>query len=201
MAVTAILKICFELFLLNEKGNDSKLAAILFMFIIFPCHCAVYMYEIMILQKPLTQLTPNFTLILLLKCDWVYSNDHAPLTVMPYIIFFFKIKNCLKDDLFISCDDRIGKMLHYICIFAVAVSLSWATRGLWASCLYFLFLFSDNYWCWMWDRYYQYDVCKTCWTKKGKKFPCCPLLFFCWVCRYDLPVIRMCRKIENACNG
>ena len=31
---------------------------------------------------------------------------------MPYIIFFFKIKNCLKDDLFISCDDRIGKMLH-----------------------------------------------------------------------------------------
>ena len=31
---------------------------------------------------------------------------------MPYIIFFFKIKNCLKDDLFISCDDRIEKMLH-----------------------------------------------------------------------------------------
>ena len=29
---------------------------------------------------------------------------------MPYI--FFKIKNCLNDDLFISCDDRIGKMLH-----------------------------------------------------------------------------------------
>ena len=29
------------------------MATILFMFIIFPCHCAVYMYKIMILQKPL----------------------------------------------------------------------------------------------------------------------------------------------------
>ena len=92
------------------------MAAILFMFIIFPCHCAVYMYKIMILQKPISQLPPNFTLILLLKCDWVCSNDHAPLTVMPYIIFFFKIKNCSNDDLFISCSDRIGKMMHNICI-------------------------------------------------------------------------------------
>ena len=32
---------------------------------------------------------------------------------MPYI-FFFKIKNCLNDDLFIICNDRIGKMLHDI---------------------------------------------------------------------------------------
>ena len=38
----------------------------------------------------------------------VCSNDHAPFTGMPYI-FFFKIKNCLNDDLFISWDDRIGK--------------------------------------------------------------------------------------------
>ena len=51
----------------------------------------------------------------------VCSNDHAQLTGMPYI--FFKIKNCLNDDLFISCDDRIGKMLHNICISAVAMSL------------------------------------------------------------------------------
>ena len=50
----------------------------------------------------------------------VCSNDHASLTVMPYI-FFFKIKNCLNDDLFISCDDRIGKMLHNICISAYLV--------------------------------------------------------------------------------
>ena len=63
----------------------------------------------------------------------VCSNDHAQLTGMPYI-FFFKIKNCLNDDLFISCDDRIGKMLHNICISAVAMSLRWATRGAWASC-------------------------------------------------------------------
>ena len=52
----------------------------------------------------------------------VCSNDQAQLTGMPYI-FFFKIKNCLNDDLFISCDDRIGKMLHNICISAVAMSL------------------------------------------------------------------------------
>ena len=78
----------------------------------------------------------------------VCSNDHAPLTVIPYIIFFFKIKNCLKDDLFISCDDRIGKMLHNICISALAVLLRWATRGPWASCLFLLTtasaLFSRN---------------------------------------------------------
>ena len=29
-------------------------------------------------------------------------------------IFFFKTKNCSNDDIFISCDDRIGKMLHNI---------------------------------------------------------------------------------------
>ena len=52
----------------------------------------------------------------------VCSNDHDQLTGMPYI-FFFKIKNFLNDDLFISCDDRIGKMLHNICISAVAMSL------------------------------------------------------------------------------
>ena len=39
----------------------------------------------------------------------VCSNDHAQLTGMPYVVFF-KIKNCLNHDLFISCDDRIGKM-------------------------------------------------------------------------------------------
>ena len=27
-------------------------------------------------------------------------------------IFFFETKNCSNDDIFISCDDRIGKMLH-----------------------------------------------------------------------------------------
>ena len=52
----------------------------------------------------------------------VCSNERDQLTGMPYI-FFFKIKNCLNDALFISCDDRIGKMLHNICISAVAMSL------------------------------------------------------------------------------
>ena len=33
------------------------------------------------------------------------------------------------------CDDRIGKMLHNICISAVVMSLRWASRGLWAFCL------------------------------------------------------------------
>ena len=49
-------------------------------------------------------------------------------------IFFFKTKNCSNDDLFIGCDDRIGKMLHNICISAVVMSLRWASRGPWASC-------------------------------------------------------------------
>ena len=72
----------------------------------------------------------------------VYSNDHAPLTVSVSLfkwscsidcqahIFFFKTKNCSNDDIFISCDDRIGKMLHNICMSAVAMSLRWA------SCIY-----------------------------------------------------------------
>ena len=50
-------------------------------------------------------------------------------------IFFFKTKNCSNYDIFISCDDRIGKMLHNICMSAVAISLRWANHGLWASCL------------------------------------------------------------------
>ena len=38
---------------------------------------------------------------------------------------------------FISCDDRIGKILHNICISAVAMSLKWATRGPCSSCFFF----------------------------------------------------------------
>ena len=51
-------------------------------------------------------------------------------------IFFFKTKNCSNDDIFISCDDSIGKMLHNIRMSAVAMSLRWVNRGPWASCLY-----------------------------------------------------------------
>ena len=49
-------------------------------------------------------------------------------------IFFFKTKNCSNDDIFISCDDRIGKLLHSICMSAMAMSLRWANCGPWASC-------------------------------------------------------------------
>ena len=54
----------------NCSDWKSKMAVILLIFIIFPCHCAVYMYKIMILEKPLSQFPTNFALILLLKCDW-----------------------------------------------------------------------------------------------------------------------------------
>ena len=43
----------------------------------------------------------------------VCSNDHAPLTGMPYILFF-KIKNCLNNNLFISCDDRKNVAQHLL---------------------------------------------------------------------------------------
>ena len=38
-------------------------------------------------------------------------------------ILFFKTKNCSNDDRFIGCNVRIEKMLHNICISAVAISL------------------------------------------------------------------------------
>ena len=109
------------------------MAIIWFIFIIFPCHCAVYMYKIMILQKPLSQFPPNFTLILLLKCDYSLFKWSCSIDCQAHI-FFFKTKNCSNDGIFISCDDRIGKMLHNFCMSAVAMSLRWANRGLWASC-------------------------------------------------------------------
>ena len=68
----------------------------------------------------------------------IYSNGHAPLTVLPIYgeiiiikntFFFFKTKNCSNDDPFISCNERIGKMLHNICIsvsgYVTQVSEKW----------------------------------------------------------------------------
>ena len=60
---------------------------------------------------------------------WLCSTD-CPVHI------FCKTKNCSNDDLFIGCDDRIGKMFHNICISAVVKSLRWASRGSWASCLH-----------------------------------------------------------------
>ena len=63
----------------------------------------------------------------------VCSNGHAPLTVMPIygkimiikkISFYFSNdENCSNDDAFISCNEGIEKMLHNICISALAISL------------------------------------------------------------------------------
>ena len=136
------------------------MAIIWFIFIIFPCHCAVYMYKITILQKPLSQFPPNFTLILLLKFRNHLADFHqishwsfcwnvfdslfkwsCSIDCQAHI-FFFKTKNCSNDDIFISCDDRTGKMLHNICMSAVAMSLRWANCGPWASC--FFIWFSSN---------------------------------------------------------
>ena len=60
---------------------------------------------------------------------------------MSYIHVVFKIKNCLNDDLFISCDDRIGKNvaehLHICSGYVTQVSDPWPV-GL---------LFSDQFCC------------------------------------------------------
>ena len=65
---------------------------------------------------------------------WSHSTD-----CQAQILFFFKTKNCSNDDLFISCEDRIRKLLHSSCISAVAMSLSWATLGQWSSGYVFLY--------------------------------------------------------------
>ena len=102
--------------------------------VIFPCHCAVYMYEIIILLNIFSsEISSKFHVYPILETGQrVCSNGDAPSTVMPIygkkkiiIITFslFKTMNCSNDDTFISCNDRLGKMLHNICIPAVAISL------------------------------------------------------------------------------
>ena len=48
------------------------------------------------------------------------------------------------DELFISCDDRVGKMLQNIYISAVAISLSWASHGRGPHVTYWLFWFTTS---------------------------------------------------------
>ena len=106
------------------------MAVILFIFIIYPCHCAVYMYKIMILQKPLCQFPPNFALMWLI----VYSNDYAPLTVRP---IYSSSKLRIAQMMIFSLVAMIG--LEKCCI--TSAYLQWlchsgaASRGPWASCL------------------------------------------------------------------
>ena len=104
-------------------------------------------------------------------------------------IFFFKTKNCSNDDIFISCYDRIGKMLHNICVSAVAMSLRWANRGPGASCFFFTSLggsvgCASDWWLRGWEfnttpqvgnilsrklimKYFLWSFFPFCWYKKG----------------------------------
>ena len=104
------------------------------MFIIFPCNCAVYMYKIMILQKPLSQFHQ------ILHWSYCWNVVESLFKWSRFIdchddIFVFKTKNCLNDELFNSCVDRFGKVVLNICISAMAMSLRWASRAPWAFCL------------------------------------------------------------------
>ena len=60
----------------------------------------------------------------------------------------------------LPCHKSIGKMLHAICISAVAVSLRWASCGPWASCFFFVFFcffFStENWWAF---SYFSMNTC------------------------------------------
>ena len=119
------------------------MAIIWFIFIIFPCYCAVYMYKIMILQKPDLA---SFHQISHWSFCWNVIDSlfkwSCSIDCQAHIIFF-KTKNCSNDDIFISGNDRIGKMLHNICMSAVALSLRWANHGQWASCFSFLFRYKN----------------------------------------------------------
>ena len=58
------------------------MAIIWFIFIIFPCHCAVYMYKIMILQKP-QPISTKFHIDPSVEMWLIVSSNDAPLTVRP----------------------------------------------------------------------------------------------------------------------
>ena len=118
--------------------------------VILPCPCAVYMYKSMILLNNFSSETTwpvstKFHVAPTVEMGLrVCSNGHAPLTVMPLYMVkkkWWKIhsssskpRTALTDNPFISCNDRIEKMLHNICISEVAISLRWASYGPWASC-------------------------------------------------------------------
>ena len=91
------------------------------------------------LLKPHGKFSPNFLSILLLKRDWEFvqmlmlhwlsCTYMVKKIIIKNTFFFFKAKNCSDDDPFISCNGRIGKMLHNICISALAISLRWVSHG------------------------------------------------------------------------
>ena len=99
----------------------------------------------------------------------LYAPPHPPTPLPPLkmwggvhknTFFFFKTKNCSNDDPFNSCNYRIWKMLHNICMSAVAISLRRASRGPWASSSSFSIKkkqVSDIicYWFWIYPKYWD----------------------------------------------
>ena len=134
---------CLKLTIYDCSSKSFKLQSKFYSArVIFPCSYAVYMYKIMICKLLLNTFSSEISWQISTKFHVdptvemglrVCSNGHTPLTVMPIYgkimiikkktTFFFKTKNCSNDDPFISCSDSIGKMLHNICISAVAFSL------------------------------------------------------------------------------
>ena len=112
-------------------------------------------------------------------------------------IFFFKTKNCSNDDIFISCDDRIGKMLHNICLSAMAMSLRWANRGPWASLLYFpatvLFTCIKSWFFWNHlANFHQISHWSYCWNVIDNLFK--------WLCSIDCQAHIFFFKTKNCSN-
>ena len=65
-----------------------------------------------------------------------FTDRRTPYPVTSYVMFF---KRAYNHDSSETTNDRIGKMLHNICISAVVMSLRWASRGPWV-----VFLFASR---------------------------------------------------------
>ena len=70
---------------------------------------------------------------------WLLKNIWTFFLLMAFWKFqHFNLESKIPQKLFkpLPCHKRIGKLLHAVCISAVAVSLRWASYGPWASCLF-----------------------------------------------------------------
>ena len=154
----------------NWSSKSVKLQWKFYSARVFPCPCAEYMYNILISLnnfslKSLGHFLPNFMSILLLKWDW----ELAQIVMLHWLSCPIMVKNNNKKtthsssnpwtaqngDPFISCIDRIGKMLHNICISAVAISLRWVSHGPWAFlfiCAFSITKWLLNEWLLLWKK-------------------------------------------------
>ena len=103
--------------------------------------------------------------------DWKVRRRHWGWLVL--LVMFWKFQHFnLVSNIFqklikpLPCHKSIGKMLHAICISAVAVSLRWASCGLWASCFFF-----QRFFIFMWFVSLKLN------NKKKKKSECCLVLY------------------------